>query len=106
MKDLLFLMEPSTNEWITPLKIGNLYLNRLIVDEEAAFEVLGIHNFAPSRYEVSVDKVATSEFCKPVESELREKGMEFQALKLEWLRSVFSTRFTITRKKDDATVNR
>ena len=84
MKDLVFLMEPSKNEWMTPLKIGYLYLNRLIIDEDAAFEVLGIHNFAPSRYEVSVNKVATSSaFCKPVESEFREKGMEFQALKLD-----------------------
>ena len=73
MKDLVFLMEPSKNEWMTPLKIGNLYLNRFAIDEEAAFEVLGIHYFVPSRY--SHDK---NEIFKTEQSELKQKGIELQ----------------------------
>ena len=81
MKDLVFLMEPSKNEWITPLKIGRLYLNRFIIDEEAAFEIRGIHYFAPSRYEISIDKLyaGQSDFCKLVDSDLKQKGIEFQS---------------------------
>ena len=83
MKDLVFLMEPSKNEWITPLKIGRLYLNRFIIDEEAAFEIQGIHYFAPSRYEISIDNLdaGESDFCNLVDSEMKQKGIEFHQLK-------------------------
>ena len=69
-------MEPSKNEWITPLKIGHLYLNRFTIDEEAAFEIRGIHNLAPSQYEMSVGKIETSEFVRIVNSELKQTGTE------------------------------
>ena len=80
MKDLVFLMEPSKNECLAPLKIGNLYLNRLTIEEEADFEVLGIHDLVPSRYEISDDK---DEFFKTEESELKHKGIELLLLNLK-----------------------
>ena len=33
-------MEPNEDAWFTPLKIGNLFMNRLAVDEDAASEIL------------------------------------------------------------------
>ena len=45
-------MEPSETEYVRPLKIGNLYLNRFTIDEDAAFEIIGVHELSTSRYEL------------------------------------------------------
>ena len=52
MQDLLFFMEPSEHEWITALNIGNLYLNRFTINEDDAFEIIGVHELTTSRYHV------------------------------------------------------
>ena len=39
---IIFFTEPSRDKWRTPLKMGNLYMNRFAIDEDAAFEVLKI----------------------------------------------------------------
>ena len=41
MFKIVLFLEKSDEEWSTPLKIGFLFLNRLIIDEEAALEVIG-----------------------------------------------------------------
>ena len=41
-QDLFLLIEPSTDAYLTPAKIGNLFLNRFAIDEDAGFEILGI----------------------------------------------------------------
>lgn len=49
MKDLIFFLESTEDEYITPLNIGYLYLNRLTIDEDAAFEVIGVHELSRSK---------------------------------------------------------
>ena len=39
---IIFFTEPSRDKWRTPLKMGNLYMNRFAIDEDAAVEVLKI----------------------------------------------------------------
>ena len=41
MFKIVLFLEKSDEEWSTPLKIGLLFLNRLVIDEEAALEVMG-----------------------------------------------------------------
>ena len=41
MFKIVLFLEKSDEAWSTPLKIGFLFLNRLIIDEEAALEVIG-----------------------------------------------------------------
>ena len=36
---IIIYIEPSDDKWSCPLKIGNLYMNRFAIDEEAAFEI-------------------------------------------------------------------
>ena len=43
MQNLVVLMEPSVDDWITPLKGGNMILNRFCIDEDAAFELSGVN---------------------------------------------------------------
>ena len=44
MQNLVVFMEP--NEWAcqTPLKGGNMILNRFCIDEDAAFELSGVNS--------------------------------------------------------------
>ena len=43
MQNLVVLMEPSNKADETPLKAGNMILNRFCIDEDAAFELSGVH---------------------------------------------------------------
>ena len=43
MQNLVFLMKPSVDDYKTPLRAGNMILNRFCVDEDAAFELSGVY---------------------------------------------------------------
>ena len=43
MQNLVVLMEPSEDAYFTPLKTGNMILNRFCIDEDAAFEISGVN---------------------------------------------------------------
>ena len=43
MQNLVLLMEPSADAADIDLKGGNMCLNRFSIDEEAAFEISGVH---------------------------------------------------------------
>ena len=43
MQNLVVLVEPSNYAEETPLKAGNMILNRFCIDEDAAFELPGVH---------------------------------------------------------------
>ena len=66
MQNLVVMMEPSKDAWRTPLKGGNMILNRFCIDEDASFELSGVIYIKPSAYrrqKIDVKK-------------LREKGKE------------------------------
>ena len=42
-QSVIIFIEPSENSFLSPSKIGNLFLNRFGIDEDAGFEILGIH---------------------------------------------------------------
>ena len=42
MQKIVLFIEPSEESWQTPLKIGNLFMNRFAIDEDAASEILKI----------------------------------------------------------------
>ena len=39
MQKIVLFIEPSEEAWRTPLKIGNLFMNRFAVDEDLAYEI-------------------------------------------------------------------
>ena len=43
MQNLVVLLEPSEHAYDTPLKGGNMILNRFCIDEDAAFELSGVN---------------------------------------------------------------
>jgi len=44
MQNLVVFMEPSEEAHRTPLKGGNMILNRFCIDEDAAFELSGVNS--------------------------------------------------------------
>ena len=48
MQNLVVFMEPIEAAHRTPLKAGNMILNRFCIDEDAAFELSGVNSFKKS----------------------------------------------------------
>ena len=42
MQKIVLFIEPSEDAWLTPVKIGNLFMNRFAIDEDVSSEILGI----------------------------------------------------------------
>ena len=43
MQKIVLFIEPPEGKYITPSKIGNLFMNRFSIDEDASHETLGIY---------------------------------------------------------------
>ena len=52
MQKLVLFIEPNDDAFNTPLKIGNLFMNRFAVDEDAASEVLKIFELEKTSFEI------------------------------------------------------
>ena len=53
MQNLVVLMEPTDTAYETPLKGGNMILNRFCIDEDAAFELSGVNYSKKIRKDLS-----------------------------------------------------
>ena len=51
--NILLFLEPSQDTWLTPLNIGHLFVNRFAIDEDAGFEIQGIHFLRESSFKMS-----------------------------------------------------
>ena len=52
MQNLVLLMEPSKDAYRISPQGGNMFLNRHCIDEDAAFELSGVHNLKEYLYTV------------------------------------------------------
>ena len=64
MLKIVLFIEPNDDAWITPLKIGTLFMNRFAVDETAASEILKIFELEKTSWKTS-------------DEERKQKGMDF-----------------------------
>ena len=65
-QQIILFIEPAKEEWRCPESIGNLYLNRFVIDEDAAHEVLGVYYLQQSSAEV----------CNPFDDLYANNAME------------------------------
>ena len=56
MQNLVLLMEPCEDAAHIQLKGGNMCLNRFSIDEEAAFEISGVHYLKERSY--TIDEIS------------------------------------------------
>ena len=75
MQNLVVFMEPTENAWQTPLKGGNMFLNRFCIDEDAAFELSGVNDLKKSSLEMQLER----EF----KAERKEKGKDYSFLQFK-----------------------
>ena len=76
MQNLVVLMEPSEETDKTPLKVGNMILNRFCIDEDAAFELSGVNYLKKSSYKMNT-------------AEIKLKGMGYSFLRFETVLLLF-----------------
>ena len=75
MQNLVVFMEPSKDAHITPLKAGNMILNRFCIDEDAAFELSGVNYLKKSSFDMEVGKSIKFKVKRKV------KGKEYSFLR-------------------------
>ena len=56
MQKIVLFIEPTENPSETPFKIGNLFMNRCAVDEDAASEILKIFELEKHSYRMSSEE--------------------------------------------------
>ena len=67
MQKIVLLIEPNEKEFERPTSIGNLYLNRFTIEEEAANEIINIYELPKSTGDLTL-------------GEYEEKGMNLKIL--------------------------
>ena len=73
MFNVILFTEAFKEKWGTPLKIGDLFFNRFGVDEDAAFEMLGVYQLENTSWKMSYPK---DEEYKNFEQERIDKGKD------------------------------
>ena len=76
MQKIVLFMEPNDDACFTPLKIGNLFMNRFAVEEDPAFEILKILEFDKSSFKLSCPDSEFNPEYKNFEEERKQKGMD------------------------------
>ena len=81
MQKIVLFIEPIDELFSTPLKIGNLFMNRFAVDEDAASEILKIFELEKTSLEMS-DSVHPN--YKNFSDERKQKGKDLNN-EINWI---------------------
>ena len=73
---IVLFMEPTKDKWAIQLKLGRLYMNRFVIDENAKVEVIRVIELKESWHEL--------EFEDQLENEWRQKGSNQRYIKFEF----------------------
>ena len=76
MQKIVLFIEPNDDAWQTPLKIGNLFMNRFAVDEDPATEILKIFELLKTSIKISWPNPKYNPEYKNFEEERKQKGMD------------------------------
>ena len=73
---IVLFIEPFDDACLTPLKIGNLFMNRFAVEEDAASEILKILELEKTSLKISWSESKYNPEYKNFEKERKQKGMD------------------------------
>ena len=79
MQNLIVFMEPTERAYDTPLKAGNMILNRFCIDEDAAFELSGVNYLKKSSSDMRTGKSLNFKVQR------NEKGREYSFLRFYFI---------------------
>ena len=77
MHQVIFMIEPNDDKYWTNEKIGNIFMNRFTIDEDAAFEILQIFELQKTSEYMALDGHPIQ---KDFSLEIEQKGMGFIAI--------------------------
>ena len=77
MHKIVLFMEPNDDAFITPFKIGELFMNRFYFEEKASFKIVKIFELGKSSIKMSWS--GHSEYSN-FEEERNKKGMSLSTL--------------------------
>ena len=75
MQNLVILMEPSLDGDNVSVKAGNMILNRFCIDEDAAFELSGIHYLKEASWTMGLGPLVSGGLKAALRR--KAKGMEY-----------------------------
>ena len=61
MRKIVLFIEPQWRKCDTPMKIGNLFMNRFSIDEDGCHEILKIYNLENTFRDYKYGKLAKQE---------------------------------------------
>ena len=61
MQKIVLFIEPAGEAWKTPSKIGNLFMNRFGIDEDAKHEILKIYHLENNLWDFSMGWLSSEE---------------------------------------------
>ena len=73
MQKIILFVEPSDDLFFTPAKIGDLFMNRFAIDENASCEILKTFELGETSVEMSMLGDQNSEYFV---EERKQKGMD------------------------------
>ena len=73
MQKIILFVEPNDDLFVTPAKIGDLFMNRFAVDENASCEILKTVELVKTSWKISWSKVPT---YKNFAEERKQKGID------------------------------
>ena len=73
MQKIILFVEPIDDAFLTPEKIGNIFMNRFAIEEDDSSEILKIFELDSTAFEVSEPE---EENYPLLDQERRQKGMD------------------------------
>ena len=73
MQKIVLFVEPNDDAFLTPSKIGNLFLNRFVIDETVRAEISNIFEFQRTSVKISLP---TGDEYENFVDERKQKGMD------------------------------
>ena len=73
MQKIILLVEPIDDPFYSPVKIGNIYMNRFAIDENASTEIIKKFELAKTSLKISVPE---GKNYKNFAKERQQKGMD------------------------------
>ena len=88
MQKIVLFIEPNDDAFITPSKIGHLFMNRFAIDEDPGFEIVKILELEKTSWAMSYSKHPE---YKNFENERKQKGIDLITDEKLFLLSKLST---------------
>ena len=79
MQKIILFVEPNDDAFMTPEKIGNIYMNRFAIEDDDSSEILKILELGKTSFEISNPK--RKKYFK-FSKERKQKGMDYFVIEL------------------------